>query len=301
MNLNDMGIFDRIAQLAQLSAVLEVISPKPGNVNPMHEFHDTRFEDFIIGAIAIAPTIRNSAINGYYAGVGRIRLSDIGIGKNIRLAVKDVMNSHSGGNTHLGIAMLLVPMASSAGIAIAEGKLTRDKLRDGIMKVIAHTTVDDSLEFYRAIEISGTKALGKLNKPRVPFYRLMEISAKKDRNAEELSNGMQIILNLGLSKIEEFLNKTGSLRDSITMTYLEILSRYPDTFIARKMGIETARMISKRAKLILESGGILNENGIKEIEEFDSELRKYGNKLNPGTTADMVTASLFAYLLLETL
>jgi triphosphoribosyl-dephospho-CoA synthase len=37
--------------------------------------------------------------------------------------------------------------------------------------------------------------------------------------------------------------------------------------------------------------------GRRAVEDFDAALRERGNTLNPGTTADLVTATLFVALL----
>jgi triphosphoribosyl-dephospho-CoA synthase len=46
------------------------------------------------------------------------------------------------------------------------------------------------------------------------------------------------------------------------------------------------------ARNILNAGGIETTLGKKEIEKFDARLRRDGNLLNPGTTADIISAAL---------
>jgi triphosphoribosyl-dephospho-CoA synthase len=79
---------------------------------------------------------------------------------------------------------------------------------------------------------------------------------------------------------------------AVVHTYLKILSEYPDTFIARKAGIEKAWQVSADAKRALELGGLETQDGRKSIFELDSRLREYENRLNPGTTADLTAAAL---------
>ena len=93
-------------------------------------------------------------------------------------------------------------------------------------------------------------------------------------------------------------------------TYLRILSKVPDTFIARKVGLragirevgeavrkgmEVAMEVSRRAEEALDKGGLLSEEGRKLVEELDRDLRR--NKLNPGTTADLTASSIFLSIL----
>jgi triphosphoribosyl-dephospho-CoA synthase len=82
------------------------------------------------------------------------------------------------------------------------------------------------------------------------------------------------------------------LNTAVVHTFLKILSEHPDTFIARKVGVEKAREVSLDAKKVLELGGLATAEGRKSIQEFDRKLRESGNRLNPGTTADLTAAAL---------
>jgi triphosphoribosyl-dephospho-CoA synthase len=94
--------------------------------------------------------------------------------------------------------------------------------------------------------------------------------------------------------------------------FLKILSEIPDTFIARKIGLEITHNISeavkigmplsqkiseKSKKILDEYRGMLSEKGQVEIVEMDEELRRSAGNLNPGTTADITAASLMIALL----
>ena len=295
-----MERFERIANLAQLAAVLEVSTEKPGNVTPTHDFPDTTYEDFIFGSIAIAPAIKNAALNGFRAGNSEISLKGINIGENIKNAILDVKKSHPGGNTHLGMLMLFIPIASGAGFCISHNSEFSHSLRENITKILENSTVKDSLNLYSAIKISNAGGLmGRLREPRIPFHNLMEISSSGDRIAEELTNGMRITFEIGVPTLDRVYRETRNLRKAILQTYLVLLSEFPDTFIARKSGSEKAKVILREAQKILEKGGIFTKAGISAIEELNINLRREGNKLNPGTTADLVAAALFVWLLLE--
>lgn len=275
----------QVANAAQLAAVLEVSTEKPGNVTPTHDFSDTMYEDFLAGSIAIAHTIEQATLNGYKAGKGEISVSKIGIGRLILKGVSDVKKSHSGGNTHLGTLMLMIPIASAAGMCIPQ--LGFGELRKNIREIVKESTVDDSRNFYKAIKIARVGGIRKLMEKEIPFHELMKISAKRDRIAEELTNGMKIVFEVGIPNLEKFYSETKNIRTTILQIYLILLSRFPDTFIMKKVGIENARDISNKAKEVLE--------GKLSIEKFDKELRIGGNSLNPGTTADLIAAILMLW------
>jgi triphosphoribosyl-dephospho-CoA synthase len=48
---------------------------------------------------------------------------------------------------------------------------------------------------------------------------------------------------------------------------------------------------------VLAAGGVRSARGRTALAGFDDSLRRDGNALNPGTTADLVTAVLFVALL----
>jgi triphosphoribosyl-dephospho-CoA synthase len=48
---------------------------------------------------------------------------------------------------------------------------------------------------------------------------------------------------------------------------------------------------------VLSAGGVRSARGRTALAGFDASLRQDGNALNPGTTADLVTAVLFVALL----
>ena len=63
----------------------------------------------------------------------------------------------------------------------------------------------------------------------------------------------------------------------------------------RTLEEEYAR-IQKRAAEVLQLGGIATPEGRAAGVVLDKYLRSDGNKLNPGTTADLITACLFVAL-----
>jgi triphosphoribosyl-dephospho-CoA synthase len=77
---------------------------------------------------------------------------------------------------------------------------------------------------------------------------------------------------------------------------LRWLAEYPDSLIARKNGSDVADNVRHRAAEVQRIGGIGSPEGRRAGVELDRFLRSDGNRLNPGTTADLVTACLFVAL-----
>jgi triphosphoribosyl-dephospho-CoA synthase len=55
--------------------------------------------------------------------------------------------------------------------------------------------------------------------------------------------------------------------------------------------------VSAGAAGVLTAGGVRSDAGRAALAAFDASLRRDGNALNPGTTADLVTAVLFVAIL----
>jgi len=67
--------------------------------------------------------------------------------------------------------------------------------------------------------------------------------------------------------------------------------------IARKLGYAAAQAVSDQAAQVIAVGGIFSEEGWRAIAQLDLHLRDAKNRLNPGTTADLVAATIFVELL----
>ncbi|MBN2251283.1 MAG: triphosphoribosyl-dephospho-CoA synthase [Candidatus Altiarchaeota archaeon] len=277
---------NKVANAAQLAAVIEASTEKPGNVTPACDFHDTTYEDYLAGSIALGASIREAALRGYKTGRKVMRLSEIGIGSLILKGVCDVKDSHSGGNTHLGTIMLMIPLSAAAGACIASSG-GFNELRGRIDDVIGESTIEDSRNLYAAIKTASVGGLDALVEKDVPFHELMRISSGRDRIAEELSCGMKISFGTALPAIEKSYEEKGKMREAALDAYLLIISSFPDTFIAKKKSTEKSKEVSSKAACVLD--------GRLSIEEFDRQLRSEG--LNPGTTADLASAALFIWLL----
>lgn len=294
---DNLSKIKRVACSAQLACVLEASAEKPGNVTPTHDYKDTSYQDFLAGSIALGPSIEEAALRGYLAGLKEINPPGICVGELILKGVKDVCRSHPGGNTHLGAMMLMVPVAAGAGMCLAEENGFKG-LRPAVIKVLKSSTVKDSRDLYTAISLCKAGGLGRLVRTQIPLLALMGVSAERDRISEELFSGLPIIWKQGLPFFEACMRKDptssqsshpSSMRAAILGTYLYLLSEYPDTLIAKKKGLKAAVDVSNKAKDILA--------GRMTPEGFDAFLRSEDNGLNPGTTADLVAAISFLYLL----
>ncbi|RMF90049.1 MAG: ATP--dephospho-CoA triphosphoribosyl transferase CitG [Methanobacteriota archaeon] len=284
---------------AQAACIIEAGVDKPGNVGPSHDFEDTGYRDFILSGVAIGDAVKEAVEFGAGFEKGRV-----GLGALIKKAVADGLKSHGGGNTNLGIAMLLIPLAASAGLCIRDRVYSLQQLRRGVSTVIEGSTPQDTLELYDAIVLSdaevGRSPRFDVKDPRsrervvekgLNLHRVFRISSW-DSISRELVSGMEVTATTGYPALKEELERTGDLRGAVLRCFFEILGRVPDTLIERKNTREAAVRISEEARAILEKGLLPGD-----VARFDRRLRKDGNRFNPGTTADLTASSLMVALL----
>jgi len=264
-------------QLAQLACVLEVSARKPGNVHPGCGFEDAHFLDFLLSATAIAPALDQAR----HLGVGAAILEAV-------RATRRVVAT----NTNLGMILLFAPMA-----AVPE----ESDLRAGLAEVLARTTIDDTRAVYRAIRHAQPGGLGTApeqdiaDEPTVTLVEAMRLAAHRDLVAAQYANNYADMFELALPALQSAL-ATQPLEPAIVSAYLTVLAHRPDSLIARKRGLVEARDAARRASDVLAAGWPDAVAGRAKLEEFDAWLRAEGHSRNPGATADLIAAALFAAL-----
>ena len=305
MNLED------VVRAAQLASALEVSGyPKPGNVHRTADLPEATFEQFVASSIAIGPALSRVVEKGFRVGKGLIKPSEIGIGIAIKGAISDTMAWQTDENTNLGVVMLLIPLAAAAGMTLAkEGKIEMKKLRANLSAILKSTTPGDALNLYEAISIAKPGGLGKVDRldvtesdskreikeERISLYEIMRISSRWDNISKEWVTDMRITFEFGYPLVKRLYARTRNLNTTTVQTFLEILSRYPDTFVRRIHGEKTAKEVSEGARAVIEKGGMLTAEGRRAVWEFDERLRKRG--INPGTSADLTCSSLMLSIL----
>ena len=320
---------DNIMISAQLAAALEVSGwPKPGNVHRTSDFGVTLFEHFIAGSIALGPSCREAAFGGLKVNRGVIGLDTISIGNCINSAVTSINSWHRGGNTHLGTILLFMPVCAGAGYLGSVELMDPTSLRSATELVMKNTSTEDAINTYHAIMNSQVTGLGKLKESKYPdltnqdatddlisdkvtLYDVMEASANRDNISREWITGMEITFQTGYTTFQSTYEEFKNVNLSTVHTFLTILSKFPDTFIARRLGLKktkfvedavnigmnTAREISERATQVLKLGGLSTTEGKNAAIKFDEELKQAGTDMNPGTTADLTASSLLTVLL----
>jgi triphosphoribosyl-dephospho-CoA synthase len=265
-----------LAEQIRLACVLEATARKPGNVHPEAAFADLTWRDFVISAEAAAPILA--------------RTCELGVGQAIRNAVaatRKVVRT----NTNLGIILLIAPLAA----------VPRDvRLPDGIAGVLARLTQRDAELVYEAIRLAQPGAMGKVKEqdvsepPTKSLVEVMRLAADRDLIARQYAEDFNLVLGMGMLHLARSTEFAIHWERAIIGLQLNIMSRYPDSLILRKCGPEIAAEASLRAGDVLQAvqpGAPYSE---RELAGFDRWLRADLNRRNPGTTADLIAASLFA-------
>jgi triphosphoribosyl-dephospho-CoA synthase len=298
---------NHISKCLEMAILFEVTSNKPGNVNLAVGFEGTRVEHFLASAVAASSSFEEAAKNGVAISTGKLLLANAEMGRLMKDCVTNIEAWQKGGNTLLGTVMLFIPIAVAAGMTPTneKGEFDLTLLRKNMKLVVEATTALDAVKTYEAIDIAKPSGLNaapdldvkaeaskaRLLKENVSLFKVFEIASSYDDICYEWVNNYPITFGTAYPYLEEQL-KAKPLNAAIINTFLKVLSERPDTFISRKVGIEKTKEVSNEASKVLQLGGVDTEKGRENIFLFDKRLRESGNNYNPGTTADIIAATL---------
>ncbi|WP_372930727.1 triphosphoribosyl-dephospho-CoA synthase [Methyloceanibacter sp.] len=269
---------EKVSQLFLDACLAELDALKPGNVHRFADGHGMSVADFEKSAAAAAPAMGDAGLD---------------LGARIEQAVAATQVA-VGQNTNLGIILLAAPLAQAA-LAPLPGNL-HARLR----AVLDSLTVEDARAAYRAIRTAEPGGLGNApahdvaGEPDVTLLEAMSAAETKDRIAWNYTHGFVDIFDLGLKWLEGGRRRWGSVHWVTTYVYLGFLAHIPDTLIERKFGSEAASEVRDEARPI--EAGLSQcaapQDMAAPLHAFDASLKERG--LNPGTSADLTVATLFA-------
>lgn len=255
----------------------EIEALKPGNVHRFADGHRMTANQFIESAEVSAPPVSEPR-----ASVGRRVLDAV-------TATREKV----GTNTNLGILLLCAPLAYAAETATAD-------LRGNLRRTLDGMDADDARDVFAAIRLTNPGGLGNAEEqdvreePTVSLIEAMGMAADRDMIARQYTTGFADIFTGGLSAQREATGRGEEGMWPTVFVYLHFLSSFPDSHIGRKHGIDLAEKVRKEAEIILRL--VANEANLSWRQEvlldFDKRL-KHGD-INPGTSADLTVATLFA-------
>jgi triphosphoribosyl-dephospho-CoA synthase len=266
---------NRIAAAYLAACRDELAAPKPGNVHRFAAGHGMTVADFARSAEASAPHIAASGQR---------------LGARILAAVTATQEAVAM-NTNLGIILCCAPLAMAA----EGGALTSAS----VQPILAAASVADSDAVFAAIRLANPAGLGTapahdVRQPAsVQLLAAMREAAGRDTIAYLYAQGFQPVFDaVQYLRARRRANVNPNL--PIAGTYLRWMSQFPDSHVARKHGALAARRLQAEAKDLLDQVIGINDftAALPLLLEADSRLKQEG--INPGTSADLTVATLFA-------
>lgn len=259
----------------------ELAALKPGNVHQFADGHGMQAADFEKSARVSAPFIA----------------APLSVGARIRKSAEATAQA-VGSNTNLGILLLAAPLA-----AAAERPGTAP-LRNKLAEVLGGLDVADAREAYAGIRAAHAGGLGQVeaqdiaHEPSVSLLEAMRAAEERDRIAWNYTHDFADIFVRGLGWLAEAEGQGADAAWSTSFVYLHLLAVCPDSLVARKYGTETAEALAEEARphAAALDAALARRSDLSalvpDLLAFDRSLKSRG--LNPGTTADLTVATLFA-------
>lgn len=268
-----------VAELFKAVCRAEVMALKPGNVHVHAAGHGMTVEDFLRSAEAAAPEIARP---------------DAPVGRRILCAVQ-ATRSVVDCNTNLGILLLCAPLARAAELPAVR------PLHDRLSAELAALTVEDAEAAFEAIRLASPGGLGcaaehdVAGPATVDLRTAMAAARSRDRIATQYADGYRDVFDIGVARARSMADS-----DAVTMAeavYLEFLTAFPDSHILRKHGEEVAASVLAEAREVRRQVATASSAALRREHLFVFDARLKWQGINPGTSADLTVASLFAYWL----
>jgi triphosphoribosyl-dephospho-CoA synthase len=264
----------RSACLAELEAL------KPGNVHVFADGHRLTTGEFARSAEAAA-----APLSAEGARVGRRILGAV-----------EATRGAVGTNTNLGIILLCAPLAAAAEADHAD-------LRSALAAVLDDLDTADADMAFRAIVRAAPAGLGEVahndvTRPaRVTLRDAMADAAERDRVARQYVTAYADIFETGLPRLAAAAVRGWAEPWTISAIYLGFLADFPDSHIVRKYGTavgekvrESATQFQARLQSAWDPARLTDD-----LLAWDAGLK--ADNINPGTSADLTVATLFAHRL----
>jgi len=272
-----------IASAYREACRLELAALKPGNVHARAAGHGMTVDDFERSAEVSAP---------------HVAAAGVPVGQRIRRAV-EATAATIGCNTNLGIILLCAPLA----VAAEKGGL------EHLSSVLRGLTIGDAADAFSAIRRAGPGGLGRADahdvaeQPTVTLLDAMAAAANRDRIAQQYVDGFGDVCGIGFEVLSStrrrWRNRPDAAEWSAAAVYLTFLAAFPDSHVVRKHGDRVAAEVRAEAETL--ASGVAEapdpERWEAKLLSFDEALKARG--LNPGTSADLTVATLFAYTLAQ--
>jgi len=220
-------------------------------------------------------------------------------GKRVGARILDAVEATAaavGSNTNLGIILLCAPLAAAA-------QSQPHDLRASLSGVLQTLDQQDADHAFRAIVRASPAGLGRAERhdvfapATVSLRAAMAEAADRDRIAQQYVNDFADVFTVGEPVLAQRLAASADRRLATVSVFLTFLATFPDSHILRKHGAAVADRI-RRAAPPLQARALAArhlDDVLPALLAWDAELKAAG--INPGTSADLTVATLFAHQL----
>jgi triphosphoribosyl-dephospho-CoA synthase len=274
---------ERIAAAYHDACLDELRAPKAGNVHDFSDGHGMTVSDFEVSAEVTRDWIARTGAS---------------VGERIRGAITATRKAVDC-NTNLGIVLMSAPIACAA-----EREGTKS-LRPAIARVLDALDVSDAEDVFEAIVLASPAGLGEAPEhdvrapATVTLLEAMRSAAHRDRIAWNYVNDFADVFDIGVPTFRNAFERWKDWLWATAAVHFAMMGAFPDTHIFREHGgraADEARQAASVLQARLEQTG---EPGslMQDIMILDRRLKELGH--NPGTSADLTVATLFAVRLGE--
>ena len=269
-----------IAQAFIASCRDELDAPKPGNVHVLVAGTRKTVADFIASAKAAAAPLAQPGARVGTRILGAVEASVAAVPRN----------------TNLGIILMCAPLAAAAE------RVPLD-LRAALTAQLETLDREDARLAFRAIALAAPGGLGTaprhdVHEPAtVTLREAMAEAADRDRIARQYVSDFTDVFDLGEPVLASALARSAEPKWATLAVYLAFLSSFPDSHVVREYGPAVGDEVRRRGA---EFQGRAQrsrapEAVLPDLLEWDAALKERG--INPGTSADLTVATLFAHRL----
>lgn len=269
---------DFIAKSYWQACLDELRAPKAGNVHDFSDGHGMTVGEFELSAEVTRDWIARPGAS---------------VGERVRGAIAATREAVDC-NTNLGIVLMSAPIARAAELEGAEN------LGPALMRVLDDLGIGDAEDVFEAIVLASPAGLGEspehdVRAPAtVTLLEAMRSAADRDRIAWNYANGFADIFDIGIPSFREAFARWDDWLWATAAVHFAFMAAFPDTHIFREHGAvageeaqTAAAPIHARLKQTEEPASLMHE-----VLALDLRLKERG--LNPGTSADLTVATLFA-------
>lgn len=273
-------------QAVELACVLEATARKPGNTHRERELAGLGYLDLLTSAVAIGPALEAARHGIAPAILAAIR------------ATRAVVDT----NANLGIVLCLAPLAAA---------LDSPRGFDSLGELLEEIDPARAALVYEAIRLARPGGLDRVGEqdvhqaPTVGLVAAMRLAADRDTIARQYASAFRDVRTFGLEALLDPLATGAPLEAAIVRCHLAWMACFPDSLILRKRGASEAEESAARARAALErldhrwNDPSFAWHAEPALVELDRWLTDPGAPRNPGTSADLVTASLFCALRMD--